>query len=165
MKKLYLPIFGFLSFTILFFATLLAAGYFYLRTPAQPEPPMLTAEPAVADFGKVGPGFHETKIQLINSSKYPTAIINVTKTCSCTQVTIPKRLIPAGEKIELKCRLDTNGKEGRTGAILAIGYVPQTEKIDVDAAPRYLEVELIAEVEPLQQLPSIITVEQASAQK
>jgi hypothetical protein len=143
----------------------LAAGYFYFRTPAQPEPPMLAAEPAVADFGKVGPGFHETNIQLINSSKYPIAIINVTKTCSCTQVTIPKRLISAGEKIDLKCRLDTNGKEGQTGAMLAIGYVPQTEEIDVDAALHYLEVERIAEVEPLQQLPSVMTVEQASVQK
>ena len=118
---------------------------------------MLVAEPGVVDLGQVGPAFHEVTVKLVNQSKYPIAILDVKMTCSCTQVSFSRKSIEAGESTELHCRLDTNGKEGKTAAKLAVIYVPQTDDADADTAPYLLAIDLLADVQPLGELPAVVS--------
>jgi hypothetical protein len=153
------PVLG-LSISVLIFAACLVGGvYSFRHIPPQPSQPlaMLAAEPAVVDLGQVGPAFHEATVKLVNSSKYPIAILDIKMTCSCTQVSFSRKTIAAGENTELRCLFDTNGKEGKTGAKLAVIYVPQTDDADVDTAPHLLSIDLLANVKPLDQLPAVVS--------
>lgn len=157
-----MPIIGFFACSILFAGSLAVAACLYLRTPppVSPSGPMLVAEPAVVDLGQVGPAYHDTVIHLVNRSKYPIAILDVKTTCSCTRVSFLRKMIEAGENAELHCLFDTNDKEGKTGAKLAIVYVPQTDDLDVDTSPHHLAVDLLADVKPLgDNLPAIVSLD------
>jgi len=131
----------------------------FRQIPSQQSPPlaMLVAEPAIINLGQAGPAFHEVTAKLVNRSKYPIAILDIKLTCSCTRVSFSRKTIAAGESTELHCVLDTNGKEGKTGAKLVVIYVPQTDDLDVDTAPHALAIDLLADVKPLEQLPSVVS--------
>ena len=154
------PVLGLLVFALVFIACLVGAVYTFRQIPPQQQShplAMLVAEPSVIDLGKVGPAFHEATVKLVNQSKYPIAILDIKMTCSCTQVSFSRKTIEAGESTELHCRLDTNGKEGKTGAKLAVIYVPQSDDLDVDTAPHALAIDLLADVKPLEQLPAVVS--------
>ena len=153
------PVLGLFVFALIFVGSLVGAVLSFRQIPPQDRQPlaMLTAEPSVVDLGKVGPAFHEAKVKLVNQSKYPIAVLDVKMTCSCTQVSFSRKTIEAGENTELHCHFDTNGKEGKTGAKLAVVYVPQTDDPDVDTAPHLLTIDLLADVQPLDRLQAVVS--------
>jgi hypothetical protein len=154
------PVLGLIVFALLFVGSLVGAVYSFRQIPPQQQSQphaMLVAEPSVIDLGQVGPAFHEVTIKLANPSKYPIAILDIKMTCSCTQVSFSRKTIEAGKSTELHCILDTNGKKGKTGAKLAVIYVPQTDDSDVDTAPHLLAIDLHADVKPLEQLPAVVS--------
>ena len=156
----FVPVLGLILFALFFIGSFVGAVYSFRQTPSQQHTQplaMLVAEPSTVDLGQVGPAFHEATVKLVNQSKYPIAILDIKMTCSCTQVSFSRKTIAAGENTELRCVLDTNGKEGKTGAKLAIIYVPQTDDPDVDTAPYPLAIDLLANVKPLDQLPAVVS--------
>jgi len=148
-SRSFVPVLGLNISILVLFACLVGTVYFFRQIPPpQPSQPlhMLVAEPSSVDLGKVGPAFHEATVKLINKSKYPIAILDIKMTCSCTQVSFSRKMIAVGESTELICSLNTNGKEGKTRANLAVFYVPQINDVNVGTVPRILTIDLLAEV-------------------
>ena len=158
--RVFVPVLGLILCTLLFAGSLAGAIWSFRQVPAQQQSQphaMLVAEPAIVDLGQVGPAFHEVTVKLVNQAKYPIAILDVKMTCSCTQVSFSRKSIGVGESTELHCRWDTNGNEGKTAAKMAVIYSPQTDDPDVDTAPHLLTVDLLADVQPLEPLPAVVS--------
>ena len=157
----WIPALGLTLFALLFVGSLVGAVYSFRHLPQEQSQPlaMLVAEPSTIDLGQVDPAYHKATVKLINQSKFPVAIMDIKMTCSCTQVAFTRKSIEAGDNTELQCVLDTNGKTGKTGAKLIVIYVPQTDDPNVDTAPHYLAIDILADVKPLEQLPAVVSIE------
>ena len=130
-----------------FFASLTAStilyhngSSFYEEKQAIPE---LLVEPRTLDFGSVSQGEYVETVILSNVSKEPLDILFVIKSCSCTEVSVPKGELSAGNNVEMKCHINTKGKKRRVKDNIAVAYKMYSQK---DNLPRYVTVDIHADV-------------------
>ncbi|MDR0608743.1 MAG: DUF1573 domain-containing protein [Planctomycetaceae bacterium] len=74
------------------------------------------------DFGKIEQGTVDGTFELVNRASDPTRIVQVDKSCRCTEVEISKFEIPSGESTKIRFRWDTSSGRGIRGSDFTIFY-------------------------------------------
>ena len=113
----------------------------YLARP--PVQGGLVATKPVLDLGELSQGQTvAAEFELVNRSSGPVKILDVVKTCTCTQVEISRYLLEPQEGMVLATRWKTGASRGKTGANIGVVYT------QADGPAQFLNLGLEANVVP-----------------
>lgn len=75
----------------------------------------------VIDYGKVkSGGFLMISVPFRNVGNAPLEILNIHKSCTCTEVEVPCRTIAPGAMGEITLKVDTKGKHGEQVLVISL---------------------------------------------
>ena len=86
--------------------------YAYFNPPVPIDFPPLVASPNPVELGRMKEGRIDVKVRLVNTTAQPLKLHSVERSCRCTDVSIPKKVLPPEESIECTCVWNTDGMRG-----------------------------------------------------
>ena len=95
------------------------------------SPVLSVEEPRIVDCGEVISGeIIEHDFILLNNGDTQIHVLDIIKTCNCTQAFADRRYAAPGDTIKVSVKVDTNGKKGKTAAdVIVITDSDQSELV------------------------------------
>ncbi|MCY2952219.1 MAG: DUF1573 domain-containing protein [Planctomycetota bacterium] len=139
----YVPIIlivGSLGASICFSYLALSAGRLAVRE--------LVADSAEHDFGTVKPGTLTHTFKVTNRTKREIEFLGITKSCGCTDVTLPKKTLGRNESVAVTCVVDARGRRGKFVSFFRIIYKAQQGEEQALTCVLRAKVDAVVSIEP-----------------